>query len=230
MVSYAFRDVNVLSGQVRALISGDAIDISGQVVNISGQTVVVAGGVSVSGQPIDFVSGIVIELSGLNVIANLGGVNLSLASGTQITMQSGVGVVTSVSGQVVAISGQAVYISGVVDILSGAYVNIGSGIGVIVQSGIEIVKHVPTLIKARPIVLVQSGSGGQVLSSGQIQEATIRSLDGNIYIGGTIDMPMSGVGVLIMQGDAIGIPIDDFSSIRVCSETSGHRVTFGGVY
>jgi hypothetical protein len=224
-VTYAFRDVNVLSGQLRALISGDAVDISGQVVNISGQTVVVAGGVSVSGQPIDFVSGIVNELSGLNVIANLGGVNITLASGTQITMQSGVGVITSISGQ-------AVYISGVVDILSGAYVNIGSGIGVIVQSGIDMVKRPPTIIRARPIILVQSGSGGQVLSSGQIQEATIRSLDGNIYIGSAtgVDMPMSGVGVLIMQGDAVAIPIDDFSSIRVCAETSGHRVTFGGVY
>lgn len=45
MVSYAFRDVNVLSGQIRALISGDYVvaSISGQAISISGQAISISG-------------------------------------------------------------------------------------------------------------------------------------------------------------------------------------------
>jgi len=226
MVNYAFRDVNVMSGEIRAYISGDAVSISGQPVTISGQQ-------------IDFVSGIVVELSGLNVVANLGGINISLASGTQITIQSGIGVVTSVSGQVVQISGQqveisgqAVYVSGVVDILSGAYINIGSGIGVTVQSGINIFRPPPTVIRARSPLMVPDSSGGVILSSGETREITLRALDGDIYIGSPIgnDMPYSGCGVLIMQGDTVAIPINNFNAVSVFASVSGNRVSFGGVY
>jgi len=55
MVSYAFRDVNVTSGDIRAHISGDTVVLA------SGQEVIV----SISGQQIDFVSGIAIALSGV---------------------------------------------------------------------------------------------------------------------------------------------------------------------
>jgi hypothetical protein len=80
--------------------------------------------------------------------------------------------------------------------------------------------------------MVSDSSGGVVLSSGEVREVTIRALDGDIYVGSPIgnDMPYSGCGVLIQQGDTASIPIDNFNNVAVFAATSGNRVSFGGVY
>jgi hypothetical protein len=184
MVSYAFRDVNVTSGDIRAHISGDTVVLA------SGQEVIV----SISGQQIDFVSGIAIALSGLNVITTIPNINVNVGS-----------------------------------------VSVNSGLGVIVQSGVNVINSQPsppTVIRARSPIMVSDSSGGVILSSGQTREVTIRALDGDIYVGSPIgnDMPYSGCGVLIQQGDTASIPIDNFNNVAVFAAVSGNRVSFGGVY
>ena len=175
-------------------------------------------------------------LSG-EVIAHISGETVVLASGSVI------GGSTSISGQYIGlISGVAIALSGLnviaiisglsISLSSGTQISMNSGMGVVVQSGLYVIKQSPTVIRARSPLMVSDSSGGVILSSGEVREVTIRALDGDIYVGSPIndDMPYSGCGVLIQQGDTASIPIDNFNNVAVFATVSGNRVSFGGVY
>ena len=248
--------VNIGSGVgVVTSISGQAIFISGTVAINSGSYVNVGSGVGVVLNPA-YISGLFIEntasspifvASGLFVqgalTASMSGQAVfvsgivGLLSGSYVNIGSGVGVITSISGQ-------AVFISGIVDLKSGAYVNIGSGVGVVtsisgqavfVSGTVNVISGTvsimpPSVIHTRAITRFSDVSGGTTLASGGIQSLSLRSLDGDIYVGGTlgIDMPYSGYGMLVQQGDALTIDIQNFNLVAICASISGYRVSYMG--
>jgi hypothetical protein len=132
--------------------------------------------------------------------------NVITASGDVVVVQSGVNVVGSFTAEV-------------------------SGQPVIIQSGIYIVSPPPTTVLARTPVPINSNSGGTTLTSGQTVEVLIKSLDGDIYIGSPVgsNMPYSGCGILIQQGDTITFPIGNFGFVSLFAATSGNRVSYGGI-
>lgn len=199
-VSFTFLIANSGLG---VIMSGQGVLISGQQVEISGQPVII------SGQPIT--------------------VDAARSSGINVVVQSGLGVVGSltvnVSGQPVTVSGQPVAI------VSGSIVTGQSGLNVVAQSGLGVITPSVIAVRARAILLVTADSGGQTLVSGVITTAFVRSLDGEIYLGGNtgIDMPYSGYGILVQQGDRLSIPVNNFNLINVCAAISGNRISYGGV-
>lgn len=199
-VSFTFLLANSGLG---VIMSGQGVLISGQQVEISGQPVLI------SGQPVTVDA---VRSSGLNVV-----------------VQSGLGVVGSLT---VNISGQPVNVSGQpIALVSGSIVVGQSGLNVVVQSGLGVVPPAVIAIRARPVMLVTANSGGETLVSGLVTTAFIRSLDGDFYIGGNagVDMPYSGYGILLQEGDRISIPINNFNLINVCATVSGRRISYGGV-
>ena len=76
-----------------------------------------------------------------------------------------------------------------------------------------------------------SDSGGTIITSGAVKAATVKALSGDIYVGGSVaeDMPYSGHGFLLSQGEAWSLDIDNFGRIRVFPVISGAWVSYGGV-
>lgn len=218
-----------MSGQ-GVLINGQQVEISGQPVLISGQTVIVASGAEVT-----VLSGaFVIVQSGVNVVgsltASVSGQTVQLASGTIVVAQSGLNVVVEsglgVIGSFTAnVSGQPVSLT------SGTIVIGQSGLNVIVQSGLGITPPKSLAIRVRAPQMLSDTSGGVTLVSGLVTKALIRSLDGDVYIGGVsgIDMPYSGFGMLLQRDDVLSLPLDNFNLLNGCAIVSGYRISYGGV-
>lgn len=191
--------------------SGDQVNVTGTLftISLSAQAISVSGQpVSISGQPITLQSGtIVIGQSGLNVV-----------------VQSGVNVVGNFTASA-SVSGQPVALT------SGTIVIGQSGLNVVVQSGLPVIPPAVIAVRARAIFMVTAASGGATLNSGVVTGALIKSMDGDIYLGGTsdIDMPYSGYGILIQQGDTLSMPAANFNQINVCATISGNRIWYGGV-
>jgi len=204
-------------GNLTASISGQAVFVSGTVSLTSGGFVNIGSGVGV----IASISGAIVTVSGQFVAVS--GI-VDLKSGAYVNVGSGIGVVTSISGQ-------AVFVSGIVDLKSGAYVNVGSGVGVVTSvSGNSVIVGPPTVIRARQVMFVNNNSGGQTLSSGGIVSLSLRSLDGDIYVGGStgIEFPYSGYGMYMSQGDTIGLDANNFNLVSVFAAISGNRVSYIG--
>jgi hypothetical protein len=206
-----------VQGNLTASISGQAVFVSGTVSLTSGNWVNIGSGVGV----IASISGAIVTVSGQFVAVS--GI-VDLKSGAYVNVGSGIGVVTSISGQ-------AVFVSGIVDLKSGAYVNVGSGVGVVTSvSGNSVIVGPPTVIRARQVMFVNNNSGGQTLSSGGIVSLSLRSLDGDIYVGGStgIEFPYSGYGMYMSQGDTIGLDANNFNLVSVFAAISGNRVAYIG--
>lgn len=187
--------------------SGLAVQMSGQGVLINGQQV------EISGQPV--------LISGQTVV---------VASGAEVTVQSGLNVVVQSGVQVVGsftanVSGQPVALT------SGTMVIGQSGLNVIVQSGLGITPPKSLAIRIRAPQMLSDTSGGVTLVSGLVTKALIRSLDGDVYIGGVsgVDMPYSGFGMLLQRDDVLSLPIDNFNLLNGCAIVSGYRISYGGV-
>jgi len=213
---YVASGVYVL-GNLTASISGQAVFVSGTVSLTSGNWVNIGSGVGV----IASISGAIVTVSGQFVAVS--GI-VDLKSGAFVNIGSGVGVVTSISGQ-------AVFVSGTVALVSGGYVNVGSGVGVVTSvSGNSVIVGPPTVIRARQVMFVNNNSGGQTLSSGGIVSLSLRSLDGDIYVGGStgIEFPYSGYGMYMSQGDTIGLDANNFNLVSVFAAISGNRVSYIG--
>jgi hypothetical protein len=59
---------------------------------------------------------------------------------------------------------------------------------------------------------------------------TVRSLDGDIYLGGSsgIEYPYNGYGMLMQQGDSMTLDVNNFNLVSVCAGVSGNRVSYVG--
>jgi len=228
-------------------VSGTVAIISGSYVNVgSGIGVIAASGLYVitdSGQRVVLQSGTTVTIASGQFV-NIGS---SVSISGQAVFISGTVAVLSGTGVITSISGQAVFISGTVALVSGGYVNIGSGIGVMVQSGINVnvgsgigvitsvsgnsvVIGPASVIRARAILYVTNVSGGVTLQSGGIVSMTLRSLDGDIYVGGNtgVEFPYIGYGMLMQQGDSMTMDIGNFNMVSVCAGVSGNRVSYVG--
>jgi hypothetical protein len=149
---------------------------------------------------------------------------------TFLVAQSGLAV--QMSGQGVLISGQQVEISGQpVALVSGTIVTGQSGLNVVVQSGLGITPPKSLAIRIRAPQMLSDISGGVTLVSGLVTKVLIRSLDGDVYVGGVsgIDMPYSGFGMLLQRDDIITLPIDNFNLLNAYAIISGYRISYGGV-
>jgi len=144
---------------------------------------------------------------------------VGLMSGQAIVGQiSGQTVISEVSGQPIRISGQLVAVSGeVVSKISG-------------QSIYVTYITPPASVMTANILVPSSASGGTQLTAGGIQSVTLKSLSGDVWVGGTgSQAPYSGHGFLLQAGEAISVDVNNFSAIRVMAETSGNWVTYIGV-
>jgi len=228
-----------VSGEIRALISGDTViaKISGEVVKVSGEVVKISGEIVVaktSGE-VAKISGEVVKISGEHVFVESGthvvaesGLGVVPQSGVGVTIQSGAAVQISgqhvfvesgvfvagggVSGSIVQISGQGVLISGQhVYVESGAHVVAESGLGVIIQSGVA----VSVSVSGQPINVVSG-----FLNSAGITPTWLRGVASGLGV-----VVNSGVGVQIQSGAGVLI-----SGQHVFVESgiwlaSGHVVT-----
>lgn len=177
-----------------------------------------------------------------------------------IVVASGLGVL--VSGQSVLISGQHVFVESGVVIASGAAIisvisqgekedgqaNVvndttygalvvyptdswatrASGAGVLTQTPQSIHINAPS----NPQV-IGSTSGGDILTSGNINSITIKSLttnSGDIYVGGhTVGhMPYSGVGYQLEPGNSVIINIQEIGYVHMFAEVSGDKAAYLG--
>jgi hypothetical protein len=205
-----------VSGQPVALVSGTQVGLSGlQVIVNSGLQVVLQSGTivvtttSVSGQPVALVSGTQVGLSGLQVIVQ-SGLQTILQSGTIVVLASGSAVIVSTSGQPEAL------VSGTQVGLSGLYTN---------------AYPVPAAaVRARLSQKFSDVSGGQILLSAGVTSVSLRSLDGDVWVGGAqgIDYPYSGYGMLMSIGDSLGLDVANPNLISVCATISGQRVAYIG--
>ena len=215
-VAVVSGEVHVMSGQLIAKVSGEVVQISGQAVKISGQTVVVQSGSYVMAD----ISGQVVQVSGQTVV-----------------VQSGSYVMVDISGQVVQISGQIVQISGQSVHVSSGHITIDSGQVIAKVSGEVMQIVLPTEFKTGLIRSITSASGGEVLHSGAVKAAQVKSLatnSGVIAIGGETNRPWymdtcSGLGFILDPGEVKSEDIDDFSRIYVVAQVSGDQVSFAGV-
>jgi hypothetical protein len=245
----------IMSGQGVSIASGIAYQMSGA--NVIA-TVSVGSGLYIvmSGQGVSIASGIAYQMSGANVIATVsvgsglytvaGGINRAINSGGQTILASGVIAIPSldVNGNLVVmtsgqtanmISGQALFVqmSGVNTMLSGIYVIITSGIGVIQKQAAF------GSIFTNLISIVTAASGGMVLQSAQTSVVTLKSLSANsglilvgataagyypFYVGAT-----SGQGFVLDAGDAITLPVLNPNLISVVASYSGDKVSWIGV-
>jgi len=241
-VKISGQTVVVQSGSyVMADISGQVVQVSGQAVKISGQTVVVRSGsyvmadisgetiiAKISGQ-IVYVSGQPVKISGQTVIAKISGQIVKI-SGQTVVVQSGSYVMADISGQVVQISGQAVHVS-------SGHIHVSSGQVIAKVSGEVMEIVLPTEFKTGLIRWITSASGGEVLHSGAVKAAQVKSLatnSGVIAIGGENDRPWymdtcSGLGFVLDPGEVKSEDIDNFSRIYVVAQVSGDQISFAGV-
>ncbi len=201
-----------VSGQVVARISGQTVisKVSGEALRISGQMVGLMSGQRVIGQ----ISGQLIPISGA-IYAEVSGQVIAKISGQRIVI-SNLEFVTpgqiSVSGNSVLVSGEAVRISGQLVAVSG-----------------RIDLMVPNLIRTRDFLVPTAGSGGTALDSGVCVSVTIKSLSGDVLIGGDSEPPMSGHGFLLAAGEAVTYDLDNLPRVRVMARlpaNSGNWVSY----
>jgi len=159
----------------------------------------------------------VIVQSGLGVMTSISGQPVALVSGSQVGL-SGLQVITQ-SGISVIISGQPVIISGQpIALVSGSQVGL-SGLQVIIQSGIQVMGSIAVSVSGQPVALV---SGTQIGLSGlQVIIAGGTSVSGQpvALTSGTVVIGQSGIHVVVQSG--IGI----VGSIT--SDISGQVVNIG---
>lgn len=139
-----------------------------------------------------------------------------------ITVTSGLGVVTSISGNILTAK----------------------------MSGETLKSQIPTSGRARGILQVTGNSGGDLLASGDTNTVTIRMLtkasggtndaSGFIligfdaagerpYVGGAGNEIQSGYGTTVLYpGDAYTLAIDNMNRIRVVASRSGEMISYGG--
>ena len=94
----------------------------------------------------------------------------------------------------------------------------------------------PATVRTGLIKMITAASGGEVLHSGSVLSVNIRSLSGDICIGGATDRPVvvsgfpfSSIGFLLKAGEVKSMDIDNFNKIYLCSQKSGDAVSFLGV-
>ncbi|KKN87077.1 hypothetical protein LCGC14_0263470 [marine sediment metagenome] len=224
MVQVASGLVQIASGLgvVGRITSGMISLPATQVVKVSGETVTPASGarVLVSGQMVQVASGPFIAVSGQGV----------MLPATQVVKVSGETVFVA-SGARVLVSGQMVQVA------SGPFVAV-SGQGVMLPatqvvkvSGETVSIEVPGAVITGALLAVPSGSGGTIVTSGAVKSAIIKSLSGDVFVGGSVatQMPYSGFGFLLAYGEAVSLDIDNFGRARVVANISGDFVTFIGV-
>ncbi|MBU1173201.1 MAG: hypothetical protein KKD44_26855, partial [Proteobacteria bacterium] len=156
------------------------------------------------------------------------GQSVHVSSG-HITIDSGQ-VIAKVSGEIVQISGQSVHVS-------SGHITIDSGQVIAKVSGEVMQIVLPTEFKTGLIRSITSASGGEVLHSGAVKAAQVKSLatnSGVIAIGGETNRPWymdtcSGLGFILDPGEVKSEDIDDFSRIYVVAQVSGDQVSFAGV-
>jgi hypothetical protein len=220
---------------------------------------------SVSGQPVGLTSGtLVTNQSGLNVIiqsgafvvgtvtANTSGQGVIIQSGAFVNVGSGLGVVTSVSGNYVSMSGVTaqmnsglalfVQMSGVSTTLSGVYVNIGSGVGVTaalawassnmvsVGSGIAY-----QMSGANVVASVSVGSGLYIVMSGQglfVDKASLSGLfvTAGVNINSGLYITMSGQGVTINSQSGVSTILQSGTQVRIDSISGLGAVIASGLF
>ena len=245
-------EVIVESGLGVSIASGLGVSISGQHVvsaaNISGQSVfigrympvapTVGSGVAYiarvdsKGILLAAISGSYVEIdSGLGVL--ISGQIVDVASGIEVIVESGLGV-TIASGLGVSISGQHVYVESGVHVvsLSGTVHVTVDNEPIVKVSGQTIDTYTPTAVRTRDILTPTALSGGTLLLSGDVISVTVKSLSGDVYVGGVTspDLPFSGHGLLLAAGEAWSLDIDNFNKIRVCAPVnSGDMVSYAGV-
>ena len=147
------------------------------------------------------------EIGKVEVTTVFSGEVISKVSGeTVIGKVSGETIIGKVSGEVVKVSGETVSIT------------------------------TPTAVKTGLTRMVTADSGGAVLHSGSVLSVNIKSLSGDVYIGGATDRPVavsgypfSSIGFLLAAGEAKSIDIDNFDRIYLCAVKSGDAVSFMGV-
>jgi hypothetical protein len=195
-----------------------AVDSSGQLILQSGTTLLTQ---SASGEQLRL-SGLYVAISGQGIL---------LISGQTVLTQSTSGERLRLSGQGVLVSGQGVRLQ------SGEYVNVGSGVGVTITSGLGVVAATPTpqsvktLLSGNPLQLNSESGGIQLVSTAAVS-VIVRSLynrnSGDIYIGGSngSDMPYSGHGFVLEKGDAIALNLDSPHRIRAFAATSGEWISY----
>jgi len=205
------------------------VKVSGQTViaKVSGQVVVVESGLYVMGDisgQIVYVSGQPVKVSGQTVIAKV--------SGQVVVVESGLYVMGDISGQIVYVSGQPVKVSGQTVITS-----VSGNVVVAKVSGEVMQIAPPTEFKTGLIRIITDASGGEVLHSGAVKAAQIKSLatnSGVIAIGGATNRPWyqdtcSGLGFVLDPGEVKSEDIDNFNRLYVVAQVSGDQISFAGV-
>jgi RNase P/RNase MRP subunit p29 len=274
---------------IRALISGEVIDISGQAVavftgniDISGETVVVASGpfikamisgqmvtiasgtgpilietsgelVKVSGEwVIALTSGQVAKISGETIIAKVSGqvakvsgeVLVAKTSG-EVAKISGETIIAKVSGEVAKISGEVMKVSGEILIgktsgevvkISGETLSVNSGTGPIMTAAKQ-----PTVVNTYITRPVANLSGGICVVSGgasiPVRAAIVKCLSGysDMYVGGSgtpvsaSNRPLSSFGMMLCEGEAVSLDIDNLNAIYASAPLSGHPLSVIGI-
>jgi len=252
-------EIHVMSGQLIAKVSGETViaKVSGEIVYVSGQPVKVSGQiVYVSGQPVKVsgqtvvakVSGqVVVVESGLYVMGDISGqivyvsgqpvkvsgqTVIAKVSGQVVVVESGLYVMGDISGQIVYVSGQPVKVSGQTVITS-----VSGNVVVAKVSGEVMQIAPPTEFKTGLIRIITDASGGEVLHSGAVKAAQIKSLatnSGVIAIGGATNRPWyqdtcSGLGFVLDPGEVKSEDIDNFNRLYVVAQVSGDQISFAGV-
>ena len=238
---YVYADVEVeVSSGLHVIVESGVYLASGIYVSISGQHVYVESGVYLaSGTCVAAASGLGVLISGQYVEIDSGlGVSISgqivdVASGIEVIVESGLGV-TIASGLGVSISGQHVYVESGVHVvsLSGTVHVTVDNEPIVKVSGQTIDTYTPTAVRTRDILTPTALSGGTLLLSGDVISVTVKSLSGDVYVGGVTspDLPFSGHGLLLAAGEAWSLDIDNFNKIRVCAPVnSGDMVSYAGV-
>jgi len=236
MMSEWFDDLSIPmdieSGLVVITVSGQWFSTS-----VSGQHLVVSSGAiatvitDVSGQTVKLESGTTVQLP-ITQIVKISGDTVSITSGQIVQLPT---------TQVVKVSGETVFVKGSgewfeVHVLSGGE-PVGtvttdiSGQTVVVASGVTgtFVIRPSTSVKTGAVTRVTANSGGAVLPTVSVLGVTVKSLDGDVYVGGVVDMPYSGYGFVMGVGEAWGGDVNNFNAVRLCAPHSGDRVTYIGV-
>lgn len=89
------------------------------------------------------------------------------------------------------------------------------------------------IVRGRPLLQLNSLSGGVQLLSGAIASVTLKNLTGNgdVYVGGsgTGNAPYSGYGFLLAGGEGISLGLRNFTQVSLFAANSGDFVTYFGV-
>ena len=88
-----------------------------------------------------------------------------------------------------------------------------------------------TAVKTGTLLVATGASGGNAFAAKVCKSATVKSLSGDVWVGGTAvgDMPYSGYGFLLAAGEAVSLDIDNFSDIKGCANISGDWLAIIGV-